>query len=255
MATHGTTHWDVAAYALGVLDPREVEQCEAHLATCPSCVAELESVLPATRLLADVDIDSLREAEESQLVDRLIDTVRTERHRARSRRRAVAAAGTTVAAVVAGVALFAGASWLGATPISELAGGPSPSAIPSPTTEAPTGVGGPDVDIDEFSAIDTTTGAQAEVLLEATDWGTQVSLALSSVTGPLECQLLLVRADGTTELVGSWLVPLDGYGTQAQPDPLLVQVPTATDRDELTKLLVQATDLDGATTPLVAVSL
>jgi hypothetical protein len=119
----------------------------------------------------------------------------------------------------------------------------------------PTGVGGPGLDIDEFSAIDTITGAQAEVLLEATDWGTQVSLALSSVTGPLECQLLLVRADGTTELVGSWLVPLDGYGTQAQPDPLLVQVPTATDRDELTKLLVQATDLDGAATQLVTVEL
>jgi len=251
MTRHGTRHWDVAAYALGVLDPAEVAECEAHLAECESCAAELDALLPASRLLADVDLEMLQEAEESQLGDRLLDAVRQERNRAHRRRRVLAAAGTAVAAAVAGIALLVGATWL-AAPTERV---PTATAG-SPSPDEPPGIGGPDlVDGEQISVADPVTGVEADVILVTTDWGTQISFALSSVTGPRECQLVVVRGDGTTEPVGSWRVPEAGYGTPEHPEPLLLQVPTATARSDLAQLQVQEIGPDGTITTLVAVGL
>ena len=89
------------------------------------------------------------------------------------------------------------------------------------------------------------------MILLTTDWGTQIMFALSVVTGPRDCQLLVVREDGSTEAVGSWHVPEAGYGTAEHPEPLLLQVPTATARSDLAGLQVRATEPDGAITTLV----
>ena len=88
-------------------------------------------------------------------------------------------------------------------------------------------------DGEQISVADSVTGVTADVILVSTDWGTQISFALSSVTGPRDCQLLVVRADGSTETAGSWHVPETGYGTPARPEPLMLQVPTATARSDL----------------------
>jgi hypothetical protein len=232
MTGHGTAHWDVAAYALGVLDPRDVVRCELHLAECGSCAAELDALVPTAKLLADVDHTALREAEEAQFADRLLDAVRSERQRSRSRRRILAGAGTGLATVMAGFALFAGSTWL--------AGDPDSFA---------------DRRGEHYATVDPDSGVEAEVVLAATDWGTRVSFQLSSVTGPLVCELLVMRADGTTEVVGSWQVWEDGYGTPQRPDPLSLDVPTATDLDELTGIQVRATEPDGDVTTLVTVPL
>jgi len=253
MTRHGTRHWDVAAYALGVLDPAEVAECESHLAECETCAAELDALLPASRLLADVDLETLREAEESQFGDRLLDAIRQERGRVHRRRRVLAAAGTAVAAAVAGVALLAGATWL-ASPPERLPSGITAAGSPSP--DEPPGIGGPDlVNGEQISVADPATGVEADVILVTTDWGTQISFALSSVTGPRECHLLVVREDGTTESLGSWRVPEEGYGTAEHPDPLLLQVPTGTARADLAQLQVRETGPDGAVTTLVTVGL
>jgi hypothetical protein len=246
-----TTHWDVAAYALGVLDPAEQESYERHLAECPSCAAELEFLLPASTLLADVDPEGLREAADPRLVDRLLDAVRLDRHRARTRRRLTLAVAAGMAAVAIGLALFAGATWLGDAPSAPLAEGPA-----SPTPEVPAGIGGPEPGAGEqVSATDPATGVHVDVLLESRDWGTQLSFALSSLTGPRECQLVVVRTDGATEVVASWQVPVDGYGTSEQPSPLLLQAATAVPRSDIDHLRVQVREPDGTTSDLVTVSL
>jgi hypothetical protein len=245
-------HWDVAGYALGVLDLREVTGFERHLAECPSCAVELERLLPVSRLLADVDPVELRGVEDFRLADRLLEAVRGERRRARARQRLTLAAGTAVAAAVAGVALLAGASWFTAPASPGDAAGPSPAApAPAPTAG---GIGGPELAGGErFSVTDPTTGVHADVLLEEADWGIQVSFALSALSGPQECQLVVVRTDGTPEPAASWRVPADGYGTAAQPAPLTLQAATAAGRAEIGRIEVRAFAPDGTTTTLVTV--
>jgi hypothetical protein len=246
-------HWDVAAYALGVLDQHEIPGYEQHLAHCSSCATELERLVPATSALADVDPAELREVEDFRLANRLLAAVRGQRRQARTRQRLAVAGGTTVAAAVAGFALFAGATWLAGP------AGPGSVAGPSPTSPAPAatpvGIGGPELGQGErFSATGPETGVHADVLLEELGWGTRVSFALSSLPGPQECELVVVRVDGTPEAAATWRVPADGYGTAAQPAPLLLQAATAIPRTDIDHIEVRAFQPDGTTTTLVTVS-
>lgn len=250
-----TIHFDVAAYALGVLDPADIQRCELHLAECPSCAAELEALLPVSTLLADVDPNALRELDDPAMLERLTCAVRADRHRVRRRQRLTAAAASAAAAAVAGFALFAGASWFDLSPGAPLAGESPAPASPSVEPTGP-GTGGPELaEGEEFSVTDPATGVHADVVLTARDWGTQVSFSLSSVAGPLECQLLLVYADGSAEVAGSWRVPDEGYGTPQQPDPLLLEAAVSADRADLAELRINALGPDGGTDPLVSVPL
>jgi hypothetical protein len=237
---HEEARWDVAAYALGVLDVREVERCERHLAECPACAEELRLLLPASTLLADVNPADVPGTEQSRILDRVLGSVRIERRRETGRRRVLALAGAGVAVAVAALALFAGATWF--APSTET---PPPIAVTFPTE-----TGG-----ERFTATDSESGVEAEVRLAATEWGTMVSLVLSSVTGPRECELLLVDKDGQVEVAGSWQVSEEGYGTTAHPEPLMLQAPSAIDRADLDHLQIHAKTPDGTTTVLVTVPL
>jgi hypothetical protein len=245
MDTHETARWDVAAYALGVLDHQDIERYERHLAECASCAAELEFLLPASRLLADVDPADVRAAEDPQLVNRLLDAVHIDRERLRRRHRLTVAAGTAVAAAVAALAVIGGVTWLETVPTDGLAGDGS-TATTSPTPAEPSGTGGPDLgEGDPYSVIDPVTGVAVEAVLKGTDWGTQLSVAISEVTGPRVCQLLVVHTDGTEEVAGSWRVPTEGYGTPEQPSPLLVRAATAAAQADIDHLRVQELASDG----------
>jgi hypothetical protein len=238
MDRHETARWDVAAYALGVLDHQDIERYERHLAECASCAAELEFLLPASRLLADVDPVDIRTAEDTQLVDRLLDAVRIDRQRGRRRQRLTVTAGTAVAAAVAAFAVLAGVTWLNTIPTGGIA-----SESPAPASPTPT-----DVDGSEYSVTDPDSGVHVEALLESTNWGTSLSVAISAVTGPRVCQLLVVHTDGTEEVVGSWRVPNEGYGTPAKPSPLLLKAATAAARADIDHLQVRELAPDGGVT-------
>lgn len=249
MSRQEKPHWDVAAYALGVLDPREIDRYERHLAGCNQCAAELEFLLPAGNLLADVDPDDLRDPADTQLLDRLLDAVHIQRHQLRRRRRITAAVGSLVAAGVAGLALLAGGTWLGGGVTTGNLADPPISPGPTTTSPEPSGVGGPDLsEGDRFTAIDPDSGVQADVLLASRAWGTQVSLSLAAVTGPRECQLVAVRSDGTDEVMASWRVPEAGYGTSEQPDPLLLLAATKMAREDMNHLQVRVVEPDGTVT-------
>jgi hypothetical protein len=93
----------------------------------------------------------------------------------------------------------------------------------------------------------------ASVGFEPKDWGTQVSFAVSNVKGPLTCRLVAVRTDGNSEVLSTWTVGDKGWGTAAQPEPLLLQAATALPRADIAHIQVQSIDSKGATETLVRV--
>src|SRR5512138_1711008 len=106
-------HLDVASYALGVLDPEDVERFEEHLVVCDPCAAELEALLPVTRILAQVDRDAFlktsRTVDDGIMFDRMRNVVAFERKRSRVRRVlavGVAAAVAVVATLALGISIF-----------------------------------------------------------------------------------------------------------------------------------------------------
>jgi hypothetical protein len=258
-------HFDVAAYALGVLDDRDAARFEDHLIECPACAIELESLLPVVDILADVDADALVATEQSrrdgQVLTMMIGEVKKERHRANSRRLYSLAAAVVVFAMLSIGALFAGGQWFAPDTTGNTAGAPTPVASasrgsdqldPLPLSDG-LGIGGTALTGEPFSGTDPRTGVRATVALEKKDWGTQISFAVSNIKGPLTCRLVAVRTDGNTEVLTTWSVGEKGWGTAANPAPLLLQAVTALPRDDIAHLQVQSVDAKGTTSTLVRV--
>ena len=258
-------HFDVAAYALGVLDDRDAARFEDHLIECPACAIELESLLPVVDILADVDADALVATEQSrrdgQVLTMMIGEVKKERRQANSRRLYSLAAAVVVFAMVSIGALFVGGKVFAPDSTNTTAGGPTPTAAasrgsaqldPLPLSDG-IGIGGTALTGEPFSATDPRTGVRATVALEKKDWGTQISYAVSNIKGPLTCRLVAVRTNGNTEVLTTWSVGEKGWGTAANPDPLLLQAVTALPRDDIAHLQVQSVDAKGTTSTLVTV--
>ncbi|GIG86863.1 zf-HC2 domain-containing protein [Plantactinospora endophytica] len=238
-------HWDVASYALGVLDERDTLRFEEHLAGCAQCGLELESLLPVVDVLAEVDGHDLVVAERSEtdgmLFERVVAAVGADRRRARSRRLYSLAAGFVLVATLSGAALFAG---------TQLA---DPATTAQPPGTGPSATGRPAPAGQRLTATDSTSGVTMEVVLGSTPWGTRISYALSGLSGPKTCRLVLIHKNGDVEPLSSWKVPPEGYGTKAQPNPLPLETATSTDSDDIGQLQVQVIDDDGDVDPLVTV--
>jgi anti-sigma factor RsiW len=93
-----------AAYALDALDPHEVEEYEAHLATCERCRAELAQFAPTTAALAYAVTPKDPPAE---LRDRILAAARADRPNVVPLRPRAARAGTRALVAVAAVAACA----------------------------------------------------------------------------------------------------------------------------------------------------
>jgi anti-sigma-K factor RskA len=88
VSEHRDRRDDLAAYALGALDPRDAEAIEAHLGECRSCAEYLRRLWPAVDALAA----SVPQVEPpTELRDRLVATVRSEAQRIAAAERASAA--------------------------------------------------------------------------------------------------------------------------------------------------------------------
>ncbi|MEU7908375.1 zf-HC2 domain-containing protein [Actinoplanes sp. NPDC049118] len=254
-------HFDVAAYALGVLDDRDAARFEDHLIDCATCAIELESMLPVVDILSDVDADALVATEQSRrdgiVLKKMIGEVKRERRRANSRRLYSLAAAVVVFAMLSIGALFAGGQWLAPDPQAPSTQAQPPRSSkqldPLPFSEGGVGIGGPDLAGERLGGTDARSGVRADVALEPKDWGTQVSFAVSNIKGPLTCRLVAVRTDGSSEVLSTWQVGDKGWGTAAQPDPLLLQAATALPREDIAHLQIQSIDDKGATETLVRV--
>jgi hypothetical protein len=53
------------------------------------------------------------------------------------------------------------------------------------------------------------------------------------------CRLVAVSRTGTTEVVMGWSVPPEGYGTAAQPDPLVLHGATDMRPEDLSRFEVR----------------
>jgi anti-sigma factor RsiW len=212
-----TAHTDVGAYSMGLLEERDRHEFEDHLAGCPACAAELAELSPMKGLFRGVEpagtVDSgADDAGESGLTDLVRRRVAQERRR----RRWQVAVGTAAAAVLIGGGIGAG-----------VALSPRPGGTPPPTL-ALTG--------QVHSATDPGTGVAGTVGLVAKGWGTQVTLDLSDVHGPVECQLVAVSKTGERRVVMGWLVAAPGDGVSGHPAHLVIQGGTSIPRSDLARV-------------------
>jgi anti-sigma factor RsiW len=164
---------DLAAAALGRLDPDALAEIEAHARACEACRNELARLRSVAALLDEVDpLTDVGEGAPPELASRVLQRVSAERHRARVRRRAAwcAAAAAAVVVAVAGV-LIAAADDAGDDREGELAG------LEVDFVDAPEGV--------EASATIAADGEGTVVELDASglDPSTVYALWLSSSSG------------------------------------------------------------------------
>jgi Putative zinc-finger len=251
-------HFDVAAYALGVLDERDAARFEDHLIECATCAIELESLLPVVDILADVDADALVATEQSRrdglVLKSMISEVKKERRHANSRRLYSLAAAVVVFAMLSIGALFAGAKWFAPdpkSPATTTAQRSSSQLDPLPLADGGPGIGGTPLPGTAYNGADPRTGVRLDAGLEKKDWGTQISFAVSNIKGPLTCRLVAVHTDGNTEPLTTWTVAAKGWGTAENPPPLLLTAVTATSRDDIAHLQIQSVDPKGVPTNLV----
>jgi len=205
-----TVHTDVGAYSMGLLEEPDRRAFEHHLAGCPSCAAELAELSPMGALLRGVEpVGVAGQGGEAPVIQLL--------HRRAEQQRLLRRWQITLAAAAA-VVLIGGGIGIG---IARAPGGTAP----------PPAIAG-----QLHSATDPGTGAAGTVGLLAKAWGTQVTLDLSKVHGPVECQLVAVSRTGERRVVVGWLVPAPGDGVPGHPAHLVIQGGTSIPRSDLAHL-------------------
>ncbi len=206
-------HTDVGAYSMGLLEEQDRLAFEDHLARCPSCAAELAELSPMAALLRGVEpvgpADEPAEATVTELIRR-----RATRQRRRSRWQVAVGA-------AAGIALIGGGIAVGVAAAPQQNG----QAAPPPAVAGQL-----------HSATDPGTGVAGTVALVAKAWGTQVTLNLSRVHGPVECELVAVSRTGERRVVMGWLVPAPGDGVPGHPAHLVLQGGTSIPRNDLARV-------------------
>jgi hypothetical protein len=232
-------HTDVGAYSMGLLEPADRQAFEDHLAGCASCAAEMAQLSPLAGLLRGIDpaevaapspgitpaagtmpspaITPAATADEPSPAA-VTDLLRRRAARQRQRNR-----WQISLAAAAGIVLIGGGVGIGLT------------AAPSHNSPAPAAVA---VVGQLHSATDAATGASGTVGLVSKSWGTQVTMDLSNVSGPLECQLIAVAQNGEQRVVMGWLVPAAGYGVPAHPAHLVLEGGTSIKASDLSRLEV-----------------
>lgn len=210
-------HTDVAAYSLGLLDHTDRLAFEDHLAGCPACTAELAELSGMANLLTG--IEPVPAASESPPAAEVSELVRRRATAQRRHTRWQVAVG-----VAAGIVLLAGGIAVG------VATGRSPTSPVPPGTVVLQG--------QRHSATDPATGVAGTVGLVTKPWGTQVTLDLSKVRGPLECELIAVSRSGERRVMVGWFVPAAGYGVPGHPAHLLLEGGTSIHQGDLSRILV-----------------
>jgi hypothetical protein len=243
-------HTDVGAYSMGLLEPADRQAFEDHLAGCAICAAEMAQLSPLAGLLRGIDPaevaapspETTPSAATMQSAATMpspaitpaaaagpfpadepspaavTDLLRRRAARQRQRNR-----WQISLAAAAGIVLIGGGVGIGLTAASS-------HNSPAPAAVAVVG--------QLHSATDAVTGAAGTVGLVSKPWGTQVTMDLSNISGPLECQLVAVAQNGEQRVVMGWLVPAVGYGVPAHPAHLVLEGGTSIMASDLSRLEV-----------------
>ncbi|MGW6458010.1 anti-sigma factor family protein, partial [Streptomyces sp. NPDC055078] len=189
-------HQDVAAYALGVLEPADAYRFEEHLADCVLCTVQLSDFASVAAVISPLaGSDALLPAgAPPHLLDRLTGEVALVRRRSRRRRfRLIAAAAALIVALPLAVAALRAAD--------------APAERPST----------------RVTARNAATGVTASAVVRDQAWGTSVEMrltGLTGLTGPGSCRLFAITKEGIERPVLSWKVPAGVYGTHGEETPL-----------------------------------
>lgn len=206
-------HTDVGAYSLGLLEQADREAFEDHLSGCPVCAAELAELSGMAGLLRGIEpVEAPDQEPEQASVTELIRR-RATRQRYRARWQGTLAAAAALVLIAGGIAVGIAAS---------------PQSKPAVAQLALQG--------QLHSATSPVTGAAGTVGLLTKGWGTQVTLELSKVHGPLKCDLVTVSKTGATQVAMAWMVPAAGYGVPGHPAPLIIEGGTAIPMKDLTRV-------------------
>ena len=212
-----TAHTDVGAYSMGLLEERDRREFEDHLAGCPACAAEVAELSPMAALLRGVELTGVEPgAGREPGGGDVTELLRRRARRQRQRRRWQVALGAA-----AGIVLIGGGIGVG------IAAAPQ-NGPPPPPPLALTG--------QLHSATDPGTGVAGTVGLVAKAWGTQVTLDLSKVRGPAECELVAVSRKGQRRVVMGWLVTAPGDGVPGHPAHLVIRGGTSIPRSDLSRV-------------------
>jgi hypothetical protein len=138
---------------------------------------------------------------------------------------------------------------------TQLTGGGPPIAH-GEETSAPTAAAAPPTSVDtvhgrQFDVTNPVSGVHAVMSVAEASWGSQISLILGGVRGPLLCELVAIGTDGSTSVVASWNVHAPGYGIPEEPEPLLLQAATAMALRDIREFRIRSVALDGLRSTLV----
>jgi hypothetical protein len=217
-----TVHTEVGAYSMGLLDERDRRAFEEHLAGCESCAAELAELSPMAALLKGVEPVGAAAGTPAGAADHqaggadVTQLIHRRATRQRQHRR-----WQVVVGAAAGIALIGGGIGVGVAAASQH-GGPGAPAVAIPGQL--------------HTATDPGTGAAGTVGLQTKAWGTIVTLDLSKVHGPVECELVAVSKTGERRVVMGWLVPAPGDGVPGHPAHLVIQGGTSIPRNDLARV-------------------
>ena len=211
-------HTDVGAYSMGLLEEQDRLAFEDHLTGCPSCAAEVAELSPMATLLRGVEpVGPADEPAQPKITEATVtELIRRRVTWQRRRSRWQVALGAA-----AGIALIGGGIGVG------VAAAPQQNGPAAP----PVAVAG-----QLHSATDPGTGVAGTVGLAAKAWGTQVTLDLSKVRGPLECELVAVSRTGERRVVMGWLVAAPGDGVPGHPAHLVLKGGTSIPRNDLARV-------------------
>ncbi|WP_329001455.1 zf-HC2 domain-containing protein [Kribbella sp. NBC_00709] len=183
----------LGAYALGALEPGDVQAVDEHLATCAECRAELAELEEMKDFLGEVPPEAFLEGPPEGgdlLLQRTLREVRESSaepplpvpaKRNRSRWLMVAAALVVVAGALGGGVVL------------------GRSTAPPQASEPAAGY-------KEVTATDTVTGAKMATTVEPRTGWSWVQVEVSGLTAGDQCQLLVTDRAGKTWTAGSWVV-------------------------------------------------
>jgi hypothetical protein len=222
-------HTDVAAYSLGLLEEDDRHAFELHLLQCPACREELRGLRGISALMHGLDKRLATPAPSQDTGDLHVLLRRcSETRRRHGRHRWLAAAAMLIFLPVGG-----GLAWSALSSPEPGSGGRSATASPRAAELLSSG--------ERFTGT-SPTDVMATVAVEGKAWGTDVTLQVTGVQGPLLCRLVALDHAGGEETVMSWQVAAAGEGADAAPKPLVIQGSVATSRDQISRFEIRASD-------------
>ncbi|WP_216215226.1 zf-HC2 domain-containing protein [Amycolatopsis aidingensis] len=215
----------LGAYALGTLDEAEARAVQQHLASCPTCRAELEGLMEVREMMGELPAEALLHGppESSELVlGRTLRQVRREAVAGRTRGRLLTGvAAAIVVGLVLAVGFLVGQNSTGTTNVAQ------PPSVTG--TALPEGT-------QVVSGTDPETGARMTARVTPAAGWVRVNASVSGIPAGEKCLLLVVDKEGKRRIAGSWVVSAKGAAEGTTLDGSAIVRPSEVTAIEVTNV-------------------